>query len=200
MHNISIKKILYFFNIKFINYIFIAAKKLPCNHIFHTSCLRSWFQRHQTCPTCRLDILRPTPPNRQSTAAANPAGPPPTRPAQATPSTSGAAAGSPNLGDGNSQGPTSSRPPAPGHPGSSIGNSYYNQTQFHRQFRQFGFQPPMASSNDSDINSNNNENNVNNDLPQQNNMNDFWASFINTAGQNGGIGIPSFFTEPGKIS
>lgn len=44
-----------------------ASKKLPCNHIFHTSCLRSWFQRQQTCPTCRLNILRtpgstPTPP------------------------------------------------------------------------------------------------------------------------------------------
>ncbi|KAJ8970065.1 hypothetical protein NQ314_001417 [Rhamnusium bicolor] len=39
-----------------------ASKKLPCNHIFHTSCLRSWFQRQQTCPTCRLNILR-TPTN-----------------------------------------------------------------------------------------------------------------------------------------
>lgn len=37
-----------------------ASKKLPCNHIFHTSCLRSWFQRQQTCPTCRLNILRTT--------------------------------------------------------------------------------------------------------------------------------------------
>lgn len=36
----------------------VASKKLPCNHIFHTSCLRSWFQRQQTCPTCRLNILR----------------------------------------------------------------------------------------------------------------------------------------------
>lgn len=35
-----------------------ASKKLPCNHIFHTSCLRSWFQRQQTCPTCRMDVLR----------------------------------------------------------------------------------------------------------------------------------------------
>jgi len=35
-----------------------TAKKLPCNHIFHRSCLRSWFQRQQTCPTCRLDVLR----------------------------------------------------------------------------------------------------------------------------------------------
>ncbi|CAK8690031.1 unnamed protein product [Clavelina lepadiformis] len=39
-------------------------KKLPCGHIFHASCLRSWFQRQQTCPTCRLDVLQariPTP-------------------------------------------------------------------------------------------------------------------------------------------
>lgn len=35
-----------------------AAKKLPCNHIFHAACLRSWFQRQQTCPTCRLNILQ----------------------------------------------------------------------------------------------------------------------------------------------
>lgn len=35
-----------------------SSKKLPCNHIFHTACLRSWFQRQQTCPTCRLNILR----------------------------------------------------------------------------------------------------------------------------------------------
>lgn len=34
------------------------CKKLPCSHIFHTSCLRSWFQRQQTCPTCRMDVLR----------------------------------------------------------------------------------------------------------------------------------------------
>ncbi|GLV36329.1 septin interacting protein 3 [Carabus blaptoides fortunei] len=47
-----------------------ASKKLPCNHIFHTSCLRSWFQRQQTCPTCRLNILRPTP--TQSSQAARP--------------------------------------------------------------------------------------------------------------------------------
>ncbi|XP_014254219.1 E3 ubiquitin-protein ligase synoviolin B-like [Cimex lectularius] len=33
------------------------AKKLPCNHVFHTSCLRSWFQRQQTCPICRFNVL-----------------------------------------------------------------------------------------------------------------------------------------------
>ncbi|XP_064484107.1 E3 ubiquitin-protein ligase synoviolin-like [Ornithodoros turicata] len=37
-------------------------KRLPCSHIFHTACLRSWFQRQQTCPTCRMDVLRGTPP------------------------------------------------------------------------------------------------------------------------------------------
>lgn len=43
-----------------------GAKKLPCNHIFHVSCLRSWFQRQQTCPTCRLNVLRvATPPTPQ---------------------------------------------------------------------------------------------------------------------------------------
>ncbi|XP_053671356.1 E3 ubiquitin-protein ligase HRD1-like [Anopheles nili] len=46
------------------------SKKLPCGHIFHTACLRSWFQRQQTCPTCRLNILRT--PITAATAAANP--------------------------------------------------------------------------------------------------------------------------------
>ncbi|XP_058118965.1 E3 ubiquitin-protein ligase HRD1-like [Anopheles ziemanni] len=47
------------------------SKKLPCGHIFHTACLRSWFQRQQTCPTCRLNILRT--PITAATTAANPA-------------------------------------------------------------------------------------------------------------------------------
>ena len=34
-----------------------SAKRLPCAHMFHVNCLRSWFQRQQTCPTCRRDIL-----------------------------------------------------------------------------------------------------------------------------------------------
>ena len=36
------------------------CKKLPCNHIFHTHCLHSWFQRQQSCPTCRMDVLSQT--------------------------------------------------------------------------------------------------------------------------------------------
>uniref|UniRef100_A0A8C7T405 RING-type E3 ubiquitin transferase n=1 Tax=Oncorhynchus mykiss TaxID=8022 RepID=A0A8C7T405_ONCMY len=51
-----------------------GAKKLPCNHIFHASCLRSWFQRQQTCPTCRMDVLRASNPNQPPAPA--PAQPP----------------------------------------------------------------------------------------------------------------------------
>ncbi|XP_042894198.1 E3 ubiquitin-protein ligase synoviolin A-like isoform X2 [Penaeus japonicus] len=63
-----------------------GAKKLPCGHIFHASCLRSWFQRQQTCPTCRMDILRqPSPAHGGAAGAAaaarNPQQPP-TPPAQ----------------------------------------------------------------------------------------------------------------------
>lgn len=49
-----------------------TSKKLPCNHIFHVTCLRSWFQRQQTCPTCRMDILRlPQTSNNQQNQARN---------------------------------------------------------------------------------------------------------------------------------
>jgi len=33
-----------------------SAKKLPCNHIFHTACLRSWLERNHSCPTCRKPL------------------------------------------------------------------------------------------------------------------------------------------------
>ncbi|XP_030573226.1 E3 ubiquitin-protein ligase HRD1 [Drosophila novamexicana] len=61
------------------------SKKLPCGHIFHTTCLRSWFQRQQTCPTCRLNILRT--PTVNSTAMPRPADEPanPAAPAAAQP-------------------------------------------------------------------------------------------------------------------
>ncbi|XP_063831352.1 E3 ubiquitin-protein ligase synoviolin B [Ostrinia nubilalis] len=52
-----------------------GAKKLPCNHIFHAACLRLWFQRQQTCPTCRLNVLRaPAPAAEPAAAAATPPG------------------------------------------------------------------------------------------------------------------------------
>eukprot|EP00933_Yihiella_yeosuensis_P031734 TRINITY_DN2532_c0_g1_i1.p1 TRINITY_DN2532_c0_g1~~TRINITY_DN2532_c0_g1_i1.p1 ORF type:complete len:395 (+),score=115.47 TRINITY_DN2532_c0_g1_i1:98-1186(+) len=31
-------------------------KKLPCGHIFHIDCLRSWLVMQQVCPTCRAEI------------------------------------------------------------------------------------------------------------------------------------------------
>eukprot|EP00605_Chrysophyceae_sp_TOSAG23-4_P001480 GSChrysophyteH1.ASY1.ANO1.1617.1 assembled CDS len=32
------------------------GKKLPCNHIFHISCLRTWLQHKQECPMCRRGL------------------------------------------------------------------------------------------------------------------------------------------------
>ncbi|CAF1519101.1 unnamed protein product [Adineta ricciae] len=69
-----------------------SIKRLACQHIFHKNCLRSWFQRQQTCPICRTTVLRaPNPPraaanNAQpaaAAAAAAAAAPPP--PAANTP-------------------------------------------------------------------------------------------------------------------
>ncbi|KAJ7755701.1 hypothetical protein DFH07DRAFT_743121 [Mycena maculata] len=39
-----------------------TPKKLPCGHIFHFNCLRSWLERQQSCPTCRRNVLEATPP------------------------------------------------------------------------------------------------------------------------------------------
>ena len=32
-------------------------KKLPCGHILHFRCLRSWLERQQSCPMCRRPVL-----------------------------------------------------------------------------------------------------------------------------------------------
>ena len=32
-------------------------KKLPCGHILHFGCLRSWLERQQVCPTCRRPVI-----------------------------------------------------------------------------------------------------------------------------------------------
>lgn len=29
----------------------VTPKKLPCGHVFHFHCLRSWLERQQSCPT-----------------------------------------------------------------------------------------------------------------------------------------------------
>lgn len=47
-------------------------KKLPCGHILHFSCLRSWLERQQVCPTCRRSVLAEAPPtNTQPNNQAN---------------------------------------------------------------------------------------------------------------------------------
>ena len=35
----------------------LRPKKLPCGHILHFACLRSWLERQQNCPTCRQPVL-----------------------------------------------------------------------------------------------------------------------------------------------
>ncbi|KLU91428.1 E3 ubiquitin-protein ligase HRD1 [Magnaporthiopsis poae ATCC 64411] len=32
-------------------------KKLPCGHILHFGCLKSWLERQQVCPTCRRSVV-----------------------------------------------------------------------------------------------------------------------------------------------
>ncbi|CEL54156.1 E3 ubiquitin-protein ligase synoviolin [Rhizoctonia solani AG-1 IB] len=57
-----------------------TPKKLPCGHIFHFHCLRSWLERQQSCPTCRRTVLesgRPGAAANGNAANANPAAPNP---------------------------------------------------------------------------------------------------------------------------
>ncbi|KAL9123202.1 MAG: hypothetical protein Q9187_000251 [Circinaria calcarea] len=39
----------------------LRPKKLPCGHILHFACLRSWLERQQNCPTCRRPVLASSP-------------------------------------------------------------------------------------------------------------------------------------------
>uniref|UniRef100_A0A336MLV3 CSON003598 protein n=1 Tax=Culicoides sonorensis TaxID=179676 RepID=A0A336MLV3_CULSO len=33
-----------------------SARKLPCSHLFHNSCLQSWLEQDASCPTCRCSL------------------------------------------------------------------------------------------------------------------------------------------------
>ncbi|KAL1735624.1 hypothetical protein EV714DRAFT_183934, partial [Schizophyllum commune] len=70
-----------------------TPKKLPCGHIFHFYCLRSWLERQQSCPTCRRTVLETTP---QGQAPQNGAARPANQP--------GNAAGGANAPAGNAAG------------------------------------------------------------------------------------------------
>ena len=47
-----------------------ATKKLPCGHLFHFACLRTWLERSQSCPTCRHQIPDNAPAPQAAAAAA----------------------------------------------------------------------------------------------------------------------------------
>lgn len=49
-------------------------KKLPCGHILHLGCLKSWLERQQVCPTCRRPLVD-GPQGRNPPGAANNANP-----------------------------------------------------------------------------------------------------------------------------
>jgi E3 ubiquitin-protein ligase synoviolin len=60
-------------------------KKLPCGHILHLGCLKSWLERQQVCPTCRRPVTDNAPHAGQAPGNnANPAAPgaPPAAPGQ----------------------------------------------------------------------------------------------------------------------
>lgn len=143
----------------------LAAKKLPCNHIFHTSCLRSWFQRHQTCPTCRLDILRPTPIIQTSVPI--------------TPVSTSAPPTTTNI---NNQGPsTSDRPSVSAQTGNSNNETVVT-------FRNLIIRKPVGENNTNDTHNNNG-------IPQQNDENETFAAFMNATGLGAGIGLPTLLSK-----
>jgi E3 ubiquitin-protein ligase synoviolin len=51
----------------------LRPKKLPCGHVLHLACLRSWLERQQNCPTCRQNVLEDPPRRENSENRANPA-------------------------------------------------------------------------------------------------------------------------------
>lgn len=42
-----------------------TARKLPCGHLFHNSCLRSWLENDTSCPTCRQSLASDLQPEQE---------------------------------------------------------------------------------------------------------------------------------------
>jgi len=42
-----------------------SGRRLPCDHIFHYSCLRSWLERESFCPICKRSLFPDKPRNSQ---------------------------------------------------------------------------------------------------------------------------------------
>lgn len=76
----------------------LRAKKLPCGHILHLACLRSWLERQQNCPTCRTPVLTSGP---NSPVAPRAPGQGVAGQAQAAPAEQGGADGGPRHVDQN---------------------------------------------------------------------------------------------------
>ncbi|GFW28107.1 e3 ubiquitin-protein ligase AMFR [Trichonephila clavipes] len=57
-----------------------SARKLPCGHFFHTSCLHSWLEQVTNCPTCRTSLV----PKQNTSSDGNPLGQDPRQPTQTT--------------------------------------------------------------------------------------------------------------------
>lgn len=47
----------------------VRPKKLPCGHILHLGCLKSWLERQQVCPTCRRPVTGERPRGEQNRGA-----------------------------------------------------------------------------------------------------------------------------------